>query len=220
MYPAGDLSATLAATARNLRMTPNLHFDYCFDPGAQVNLYLRRGNAWYEFLLTGKEAQDTTVYTAGRIKAVADGQWHHLEADLGKMLADAIAKQTGTADGVELTIQEMIVADWSAAPDARFYGFGNNFGGVILRFDNIVFVPTLTSPLTITLQLPGSTAAAWKTSLDTAPVGVPTTETTGATLTLKPEPGRQFFHLRWKDKDGKWSPVLTIPLVTVAASTP
>ncbi len=36
------------------RLTPWLHVDYCFDPGAQLNLYLHKDDNWYEFLLTGR----------------------------------------------------------------------------------------------------------------------------------------------------------------------
>ena len=59
MYPAGDFSTTLVGSERNLDTTPMLHFDYCFDPGVQVNLYVRKQATWYEFLLTGKEAPGT-----------------------------------------------------------------------------------------------------------------------------------------------------------------
>ena len=105
MYPSGDFSTTLFSTPRNLITTPNLHFDYRFEPGTQVNLYVRRSNVWFEFLMTGKEAQEQNVYTAGKLPVVADGQWHHLAADLGSMLTAAVAKQSGTAP-TDLSIQE------------------------------------------------------------------------------------------------------------------
>ena len=216
MYPAGDFSTTLVATPRDLRATPYLHLDYCFDLGVKVNLYLRRQNIWYEFLLTGKEAQEE-IRTAGRLKAVADGQWHHLEANLGTLLADAIAAQTSEdPKTVDLTIQEMIVADWSASADVRYYGFGNNFGGMAIRFDNIAFVPAMTAPVALSWQIPGSAVPGWRTALDGTPMGMATTDTnsTSADLTLKE--GRYFYHLQAKDANGKWTPVLNIPLVVTA----
>ena len=40
-YPAGDCSAIVSAIPRTLACATLLHFDYCFDAGAQINLYLR-----------------------------------------------------------------------------------------------------------------------------------------------------------------------------------
>jgi hypothetical protein len=217
MYPAGDFSTTLAATPRDLRAAPLLHFDYCFDPGAKVNLYLRRQDKWYEFLLTGREAQEPNVVTAARLTAVADGRWHHFEADMGALLADVVARQTnGDAKTVDLNIQEMIVADWSASADARYYGFGNNVGGMAIRFDNIAFVPALASPLTLNWQLPGMTAPAWRTALDQTSMGAAITETAGAAIELNLKTGRYFYHLQAKDANGQWTPAVHIPLVVSA----
>ena len=213
MYPAGDFSTTLIVTPRDLRATPHLSLDYCFDPGVKVNLYLRRQNVWYEFLLTGAEATEA-VRTVGRLKATADGQWHHLDADLGAMLAQCITEQTKTdAATVDLTVQEMIVADWSAGADARYYGFGNNFGGLAIRFDNIAFVPAVTSPVTVGWQLPGAAAPAWRTALDAAPAGAASAETTKTSANLTLKAGRFFYHLQARDTGGRWTPALHVPLI-------
>ncbi|MHB9109886.1 MAG: hypothetical protein ACYDCO_22775 [Armatimonadota bacterium] len=213
MYPSGDLSTTLIVTPRDLRATPHLHLDYCFDPGAKLNLYVRRQNVWYEFLLTGSEATED-IRTVGRLKAVADGQWHHLEADLGTMLANFIAEQTKTdPNTVDLTMQEMIVADWSASADVRAYGFGSNFGGTAVRFDNIAFVPAVTSPVEVSWQLPGATVPAWRTALDGASSAPATAQTTNTSVNLTLKDGRFFYHLQARDANGKWMPPVHIPLV-------
>jgi len=220
MYPAGDFSTSLISTPRDLRVTPQLHFDYCFDPGVKVNLYLRRQNVWYEFqLFPDAQAQPpNSVRTIpGQLQAVADGHWRHFEADMGAILADFIAKDTAVdAATVDLNIQEMIVADWSAAPDARAYAFGNNFGGLAIRFDNITFVPVLTSPVSLSWQLPGTEVSQWRTRLDDKPAGVATTETPDAAIKLDLKKGRYFYHLQGKDADGKWMPAIHIPLVVNA----
>lgn len=218
MYPAGDFSATLIVTPRDLRATPHLSFDYCFDPGVKVNLYLRRQNVWYEFLLTGMEATED-VRTVGRLNAVADGQWRHLDADVGAMLAKYLAEQTKADPAtVDLTVQEMIVADWSASADVRHYGFGNNFGGLAIRFDNIAFVPAVTSPVTVDWQLPGTAASAWRTAVDAAPAGAATAETTKTTANLALKAGRFFYHLQARDADGRQLPTLHVPLVVQTTS--
>jgi len=219
MFPAGDFAATLAATPRDLRATPNLHFDYCFDSGVKVNLYLRRQDKWYEFTLTGAPATESVITVPGQLQTIADGRWHHFEANLGALLADFLAKDAGMdAKTVDLNIQEMIVADWSADAIARYYGFGNNFGGLALRFDNITFMPTLTSPVKLSWQLPGVTVPAWRTAMDTTPMGTATAETTAAFLTLNPKDGRFFYHLQAKGADGKWIPAMHIPLVVNATA--
>jgi len=213
MYPAGDFSTTLVVTPRDLRATPYLQLDYNFDPGVKINLYVRRQNVWYEFLLTGSEATED-IRTVGKLKAVADGQWHHLEADLGTLLANFIGEQTKVdPKTVDLTTQELIVADWSANADARTYGFGNNYGGLAIRFDNIAFVPVVTSPVTLSWQLPGVTVPAWRTALDGAPTGAATAETANTSVNLTLKDGRFFYHLQAKDANGKWTPTLHIPLV-------
>ncbi len=213
-YPAGDFAMSLMTAGRNLAITPLLHFDYCFDAGVQVNLYLRRQNTWYEFLLTGKEAQEANVFTAGRVTASADGQWHHLEADLGALLAQAIARQSGAAapaTAPDLSVQEVVIADWSATPDARLYGFGNNFGGQAIRFDNLAFMPRVTSPVTLSWKGLADTTL-WRTSIDGMSNGAATTVVTTATLSTPLNNSRRFFHLQGKSADGKWSPVVHVPL--------
>jgi len=211
MYPAGDLSVTLASTERNLETTPVLHYDYCFDPGAKVNLYVRKAGIWYEFLLTGKEAQEPGVYTVGRLTAVADGAWHHLEVNLGKLLTEAVLKQTGK-EVFDPTVQEIVIADWSAPSDVRSYGFGNNPGGMCLRFDNIVMVPLAKSPVRLHWTMPDQPETVWRVGLDASPNGMPTKTTSEHILNVTPTATQRFFHLQAQDKDGKWGPVMHIPL--------
>ena len=211
MYPAGDCSAALVSTERNLEVTPILHFDYCFDPGARVNLYVRKAGTWFELLMTGKEAQEPNVYTAGRLSAAADGAWHHLEVNLGKLITDAVQKQTGK-EMFDPTVQEIVVADWSAPSDVRCYGFGNNPGGIALRFDNIVLVPLAKAPVRLHWSLGDQQDTVWRIGLDSSPNGLPTKVTSERTLNVTPTADQRFFHLQAKDKDGKWGPVMHIPL--------
>ena len=139
VYPAGTLSATIRSTAVNLATTPVFTCDYCFDIGAQVNFYLQYHNVWYEFLFTGQTATED-VHTVSRIEGTADNTWRHLQVDLGRLLADKLTKENGTAP-TDLTVDQVVVADWSASADLRKYGFNANPGGTALRFVNVGFAP-------------------------------------------------------------------------------
>jgi len=218
MYPAGDFSATLLSAPRDLRARPHLHFDYCFDPGVSVNLYLRRQNTWYEFLLTGVEAQAADVVTGATtpVRVIADGRWRHFAADMGALLAEAIACQTGApATDADLRIQELIIADWGAEADLRHYGFGRNRGGLAARFDNIAFVPALTGPVTLSWQMPEATA--WRMSVDASPTAQPRTQTTDSSTRLTLPPGLHYAHVQMRDAHGTWQPTVHIPLPVAAA---
>ncbi|MHB9131596.1 MAG: family 16 glycoside hydrolase [Armatimonadota bacterium] len=211
-YPAGDFSVSVPITSVNLDTLPMLHFDYNFDTGAQVNLYVRVMNTWYELLLTGREAQEANVCYATLLGGTADGNWHHLAVDIGKALQEAIFKQTGKQP-VDLAPQEMIFADWSALSDLRHYGFGRQPGGMAIRFDNFVFTPRLKGPVTLGWSYPGGVMSQWKTGVDTTAMGIPAQLTPKASLTVTPQTGLHFFHLQGQTGEGKWRPVMTIPLL-------
>jgi hypothetical protein len=138
-YPAGDLSAIMRSTPLDLAATPVFTCDYCFDEGAQVNLYLKYHGVWYEFLLTGQAAAED-VHTVSRIDVTADMVWRHLQEDLGKLLADKLTKENGVVPN-DLIVEQMVLADWSASVDLRKYGFCANPGGTSIRFNNVGFVP-------------------------------------------------------------------------------
>lgn len=210
MYPAGDFSVTACATPRDLAATPQLHLDYCFDPGAQINLYVRKENMWYEFLLTGKEAQQADIFTVARLSALADGNWHHLAVNLGTALQTAITKQTGKA-AADLTVQEIVFADWSAEPEMRFYGFNGNRGGLAARYDNLTLLPAVKDAVTLSWKAPEGQNR-WKAGVDAQPTSIPTAETGTTTFTAPFQAGLRFFHLQAKDADGKWGASVHIPL--------
>ncbi|MHB9025354.1 MAG: hypothetical protein ACYC7E_14490 [Armatimonadota bacterium] len=207
-YPSGDFSVSLPTDAFNARSTPLLHFDYCFDPGVMVNLYAQVNNTWYELLFTGKEAQEANVRTLGRVPATADGAWRHLEVNLSKLLAEAISKQTGQPTG-DFKLQALVCADWNTPPELRAYGFGNNHGGLAMRFDNMVFLPAATGPLNLAWSMPDEKTTLWRAAADNAPATLPTEETSRRNLVLQPGPA--YLHLQAKTGD-TWGPVLHLPL--------
>ena len=138
--------------------------------------------------------------------------------NLGKMIADAVNKQTGK-EIVDTTVQEIIIADWSAPAAMRAYGFGNNFGGLAIRFDNN---PAITRPITgtATLNWQQDGITGWKTGADAVSAGLPATATDVKSATVAPEGNKRFFHLQGKGADGKWGPVVHVPLLPAKEESP
>lgn len=208
-FPAGDMSV-VAARNVDFAATPVLHFDYCFDPGAKLNLYVRVGGTLYEFLLSGKEATDTGLYTVTRIKAEADGTWRHWSADLGALLRQAIEKNTG-APAADLIATEVLLADWSAPAEMRHYGMGNIKGGTAACFDNVAFLPAATDQITVSWSTPAGAAKPWgfRTGVDTAPMGAATAAAAENSLTMKPDKTLRFLHIQGTEAD---CGTLTVPI--------
>ena len=210
MYPAGDFSVTAAATPCDLAATPWLHVDYCFDAGAQINLYVRKDDTWYEFLLTGKEAQQPEIISTARLSGYADGNWHHLAVNLAAPLQAALNDLTGKAPA-DLRVQEIVFADWSASSTLHFYGFNSNPGGMVARYANFVLMPALKGNATISWTA-GAGEQRWKVGVDALPSGKPLTETTTSTFETRVEPGLRFFHLETKGTDGQSTVLIHLPL--------
>jgi hypothetical protein len=207
-FPAGDLSVTLGPGPIDLARTPLLSAQYCLPRGTQLNLYCKHAESWYELRLTGASAVPQGLIDLGQASVQADGQWHALEIDLGRLLREAVHKRTGSPPAA-LMADELVLGDWSPAPMLRAYGFGTNLGETTIRFDNVAFLPPLTGPLTLQAAAP---VAAWRYSLDLSPTGAPKQEVAGAELRL-PAPTRgQYLHLQAKDAAGKWGAVVHLAL--------
>ena len=214
-YPSGDFSVSGMLKDIDLLKTPNLHFDYNLDMGVKVNLYLRLNEKWYEVVLTGKLAQ-SAVFTIGKVTAVADGGWHHFEANVGKMLVDAITKQNNGVAPTSLKLDEIDFADWSASSDMREYGFNANKGGQSYCLDNIVALPTITDKVTLTWA--NDKLKTWSTGLDNIPVNTPAIAATTQKIVIDPKKTLQFFHLRGTDAGGKVGGIVNIPIPGVAGN--
>ena len=126
---------------RDLAATPWLHVDYCFDPGAQMNLYIHKDDTWYELPLTGMPATQQPNIITGRgapwggrreMASPGCGSWRR---------AAARGEQTARHGPSNLKVQEIVFADWTTTPDMRAYGFGNNPGGMAARFANFLLAP-------------------------------------------------------------------------------
>jgi hypothetical protein len=210
MYPAGDFSVNACANLHNLTATPWLHVDYCFDEGAQINLYLHSGDTWYELPLTGAPASaQPDIMTVEALHGVADGKWHHLDVDIGNVLLRAITKRHDVAPK-SLNLNEIVFADWHATPDLRAYGCGNNPGTMAARFANFSLTPIVKDAAT--LQWSGDGYTSWRLTVDDNPLSVPTVAVTGNKITIPFKAGLRFIHLQGKDSAGNWGDVLHIPL--------
>ncbi len=207
-YPSGDFSVSGMLKNIDLLKTPNLHFDYNLDMGVKLNMYLRLSDKWYEVVLTGKLAQ-SKVYTIGKVTTVADGGWHHFEANVGKMLVDAITTQTGAAP-TSLVLQEIDFADWSASSDMREYGFNSNNGGLSYCLDNLTALPAVTDKVTLTWT--NDKLKTWRTGVDNLPVNAPAIDATTQQAVIDPKQTLQFFHLRGTDADGKVGGIVNVPI--------
>lgn len=216
-YPAGDGAVTLSRPI-NLSANPIFHAEYCFDLGALINLYVKYQGTWYEIVLSGRPARDVTCMRAGTIPVQADGQWHHLAVDVGRLLTQAITKATGQTP-TNLLADEVIFADWSAPADLRAYGFGNMPGGTTASFDNAGFLPRLTGTATIAWAgIPD--ALYWKVSVDHNAFSVPTTASTDTRLTVPVGKDVAFVHLLGLRTDGQSAGCLHVPIVGDADMTP
>ncbi|HOF88916.1 MAG TPA: hypothetical protein PLZ36_12570, partial [Armatimonadota bacterium] len=166
-YPGGDFSFSLPVTGISLAKRPLLHLDYNFEPDVRVNLYAKVQGTWYEFLLSGKEAQEANVTSAGKAAVVADGRWHHLALDLGTPIIAALRAEGKPP--VDLTLQELVFANWETSGDARWYGFGVNPGHRSLCLDNVILLPAVAGPASLSWSGPNAETAAWRAMLDTNP---------------------------------------------------
>ncbi|OPZ80415.1 MAG: hypothetical protein BWY76_03364 [bacterium ADurb.Bin429] len=209
-YPGGDFSFSLPVTGISLAKRSLLHLDYNFEPAVRVNLYAKVQGTWFEFLLTGKEAQEPNVTSAGKTTVTADGRWHHLALDLGTAVIAAL-KAEGKPT-VDLTLQDLVFANWETSSEARWYGFGVNAGHLSLCLDNVTLMPAIAGPASLSWSGPDADTTAWRTALDTSPWSIPTKVTEDRILNIQPTDGLRFLHVQVKDGDGKWGPVVHLPV--------
>lgn len=182
-----------------------LSFDYRADPRLKVNLIARVGHQDYELGFTGPPC-DTgrTVWLGQAAGVAADGQWHHLDIPLAKLIQQ---QQPGRE---QLQLTELYLANLHQG-DYLLAGFGGNQLGTRLELDNFE------------LSHPGGAKASfqWEVAstdpvdgyaavLDRGPETIP-----AETITTK-EPGlsRQvdadgvwYLHLRAHGADGTWGAV-------------
>lgn len=208
-YPAGDMSVTVPVGGASLAAQPIFHADYKLAPETKINLYARVQDLWFEFVLTAKEAQEANVVSAGRAAASADGKWHHLELNLGEAISAAL-KNAGKSTA-DLKLQSLILADWHPVADVRWYGFGENPAFTVAQFDNVALAAPVTAPVTLSWSGPDA-ADRWRVALDGNPTTVPTAETTDRFMTVQPAATLRFLHVQAKAADGKWGPVVHVPL--------
>jgi len=209
-YLTGDCSVTTCSNTRDLQQTPLFHSDYCFDPGTQVNLYLKSQGIWYEVILCGTPATGLPCVALGSLPMLTDGQWHHFDADLGKLLTAAITSATGTPPQ-QLLVDEIVFADWGSKGDLQSYGIGNTPMGTVLRFDNFVLTPRITNDVTVTWVGPMGVKR-WKYACDEHPRSLPTTVTEGESLTLPAPSAGAVLHLQGIDTANHALGILHIPL--------
>jgi hypothetical protein len=133
--PGGNLAARAIAAPFDAAKLSRLSFDYAIPPEATVNWHVRVGDKWYTIAFNGDPKQPGPYPVIGRIaNVIADGKWHHAEIDLAVCLRKAEVK-------VALIVSDLVLADWSAPANLRFYGMTRIPAGTVMHIDNFGLLP-------------------------------------------------------------------------------
>ncbi|MBI2194253.1 MAG: hypothetical protein HYU36_19930 [Planctomycetes bacterium] len=187
---------------------PIVSFDYKASPGLKLDFMVKRRleSPWLDITFTD---DDNIHKNIGRVEgAAADGQWHHAEFDLGRML------QEESPDAGEQRLVLIILAD---------YGTRTNPIGASLHVDNFSISKGLTpGDLSVSWTLPSDPTGitAFASALDDDPDTVPDEAGGLERARVFPEvtAGEYFFHLRARDGAGNWGDTRHVPIVVRAAA--
>ncbi len=179
---------------------PIVSFDYKMPTGLAMNLHVRGESSWRTIKLTGTSAYYTLI---GSVPLKADGQWHHAEIDLARLLK--LSSKTSSSRRV---LRYILFADFAS----RSVRAGTSF-----YIDNFA-ISTRETGKKVTLEWNVATdptgIAGYAWSVDKKPESLPT-RLSGT----KPEavlenlgPGKWLFHLRVRDGAGNWSAPTHFPI--------
>jgi len=185
---------------------PIVSFDYKMPPGLAMNLHVRGESSWRTIKLTSASAYYTLV---GSVPLKADGQWHHVEIDLARLLK--LSPKTSSAHRL---IRYVLFADFAS----RSVRAGTSF-----YIDNFAISTRETGKM-ITLEWNVATdptgIAGYAWCVDKNPSTLPTKlmGTKPSAVLEALSPGKWFFHLRVRDGAGNWSAATHVPLVVPSTS--
>lgn len=195
----------LPPSQRWLDVPARLSFDYRADPRLKLNLFARVGHQDYEIGLFGPPCDTGRTIWLGQVEgAVADGQWHHVDIPLLRLL------RTAQPTRKRLRLTELYLANQHQG-DYLLAGFGGNQAGVSLEIDN--FYLGRPGPATAAFAwrtLGGRAVDGYAVVADRRPDTVPADKITATAAELKLdglEDGTHYLHVRAKAKDGGWGPV-------------
>ncbi|MCK5802858.1 MAG: hypothetical protein KAI66_08500 [Lentisphaeria bacterium] len=212
--PRGFFSTYFRRTAWDPRQWPMVAFDYKFEqPGCALNFSLLANEAMTMVEWTGTNAH--AAYFRGAVigktsRAQQDGQWHHVEFDLGRMILDKRFPDPSKRGGI--TVSELSL--W--ATNHHGGGYVNPADARILIDNFVIFSPSGRNPI-FHWRMPSDTpVGGYSHVLDSKPDTVPA-ETVSDTRSEEAsfhdlEPGRWWFHVRACSKEGAWGPTTHLPI--------
>ena len=173
---------------------PILAFDYRVPPSVQIDLALLKGTRLYHARFTDRDAYTKRYTRVGEV--IADGQWHHAELNLRRVL-----------DGYDYCpnahlVNQVRFGDW---------GYHGNGPRMAYHLDNVRLLPTVSGTSGFEVELRGTDAGGIKGfsfNWSGRPGGSPDTKidaAPGKHIFKNIPEGRQYLHLRACDNAGNWT---------------
>ena len=189
---------------------PFLSFDYRVPPEVKVNLHVAMNGKEHAVLFTHADARVAGIPILGRIEAKPDGKWHTAVVDLRALLLHCYP------DAGTLPVQALSFG----TRDKRRYlaaGLGGNYAGVTYALDNVsVWCP---GPSDARLSWDEKLTVSHVLDRESGTVPDDTSEQGAAIEYRGLADGRWYFHLKARERDGRWTRVAHVPLF-VDASPP
>ena len=200
-------SAFLHEGAYDVRRYPRLAFHYKFDDAnCSLNLtgLLNKEMFVVEWLTRCQPGGYFSPYVIGRAPVgIQDGNWHHVDIDLLKMVRDSGRDRSPV---LPLVLEQ--INTWAMLGGTSRY---RNPQGARLKIDNFCVYSSRGRAPAFQWKVPGSTGAKlrYAYSLDRSAKTIPPTINTQSPLAEFKDvaPGRWYFHLRAQDAKNRWSPV-------------
>jgi hypothetical protein len=134
-YAGGNFAVQAVKTPFDASQFSRLSFDYAVPAGVTAHWYLRVRDEWVCLRFADRGPASASFPMIGEIPdVICDGQWHHTEVDLQSCL------RTRFPEG-DLRVESMVLADWTAPAEVRWYGLTTNPAGAIIHFDNFALAP-------------------------------------------------------------------------------
>jgi len=202
--PAAYLSTMIWEDWIDVNRYPVLRFDYRIPPDAAVGFALNLEEFFY--LLPFSKPVDLEKLRPGRPNGYvtglvpgcqADDRWHTIEIDLLAVLRERFP------DRKDFFIRDLRTQRMG----------GSNPLGVSCYFDNVSVHSRSPGKVELVWRTPSGTTAQ-SFHVDSKPDTIPdeAPEEGGSSASFDLEPGVHYFHLRTRDRDGKWSGTAHVPV--------
>lgn len=199
----GYFGVDLWQSRSGLPFPSRLAFDYRADPQLKVNLIARVRFQDYELGFTGPESDTGQSVWLGQLDGVvADGEWHHLEVPLLKLLRRQVHDRDVQLAALRFEINRR--------EDYLLAGFGGNGQGTTLALDNFYLGRPGEPDAELRFEVPpGTPADGFAVKVDREPTTQPGETVTQTQPVLKLSDladGRHYLHVKARSAAG-WGPV-------------